>query len=45
MLGQMARSWVQKDFLLNRWLKIKNQSKQKRKKLKVRVRPQMILLH
>lgn len=46
MLGQMARSWVQKDILLNRWLKIKkNQSKQKRKKLKVRVRPQMILLH
>lgn len=41
----MARSWVQKDILLNRWLKIKNQSKQKRKKLKVRVRPQMILLH
>lgn len=45
MLGQMARSWVQKDILLNRWLKIENQSKQKRKKLKVRVRPQMILLH
>lgn len=45
MLGQMARSWVQEDILLNRWLKIKNQSKQKRKKLKVRVRPQMILLH
>lgn len=45
MLGQMARSWVQKDILLNRWLKIKNQSKQKRNKLKVRVRPQMILLH
>lgn len=42
----MARSWVQKDILLNRWLKIKKTSPNKKeKKLKVRVRPQMILLH
>lgn len=46
MLGQMARSWVQKDILLNRWLEIKkNSPNKKEKKLKVRVRPQMILLH
>lgn len=32
MLGQMARSWVQKDILLNRWLKIKKPVQKKKKK-------------
>lgn len=32
MLGQMARSWVQKDILLNRWLKIKKKPVQTKKK-------------
>lgn len=32
MLGQMARSWVQKDILLNRWLKIKKTSPNKKEK-------------
>lgn len=33
MLGQMARSWVQKDILLNRWLKIKKPVQTKKKKI------------
>lgn len=33
MLGQMARSWVQKDILLNRWLKKKNPVLTKKKKI------------